>query len=181
MAVRVHDTLQNATVELAPRDPGRITMYVCGPTVYDVPHVGHGRTAVVYDVIRRYLEWSGYKVHHAQNFTDVDDKIINRARQLGISEEELTNRLIEDWAEETRALNIMPATVYPRATQEIPEIIAMIEGLIRLEHAYPVEGGDVDVEELGVDRPGGERGEPEHPGGDRSREVGELGEGQFRT
>ncbi|HEX5165273.1 MAG TPA: cysteine--tRNA ligase [Thermomicrobiales bacterium] len=144
MSLTVYNSMSRTKEPFETIEPGVVRMYVCGVTVYSDAHIGHARAFITFDVIRRYLEWIGFTVHHAQNFTDVDDKIINRARQLGISEEELTNRLIEDWAEETRALNIMPATVYPRATQEIPEIIAMIEGLIRLEHAYPVEGGDVN-------------------------------------
>ena len=83
MAVRIRDTLLRDTVELVPREPGKVSMYVCGPTVYDVPHVGHGRTAVVFDVIRRYLEWPGFDVTYVSNITDVEDKIIARAAERG--------------------------------------------------------------------------------------------------
>jgi cysteinyl-tRNA synthetase len=144
MSLTVYNSMSRTKEPFETWEPGVVRMYVCGVTVYSDAHIGHARAFITFDIVRRYLEWIGYTVHHAQNFTDIDDKIINRARNLGITEEELTERLIADWAEETRALNIMPATVYPRATQEIPEIIEMIEGLIRLEHAYPVEGGDVN-------------------------------------
>ncbi len=144
MSLTVYNSMTRTKEPFETIEPGIVRMYVCGVTVYSDAHIGHARAFITFDIIRRYLEWTGYTVHHAQNFTDVDDKIINRARQLGITEEELTEQLIDDWAEETRALNILPATVYPRATQEIPEIVEMIEGLIRLEHAYLVEGGDVN-------------------------------------
>jgi cysteinyl-tRNA synthetase len=85
VAVQIHDTLQRAKVPLTLRDSGKVSMYVCGPTVYDVPHVGHGRTAVVFDVIRRYLEWSGLDVHFVSNVTDVEDKIIARAAETGVT------------------------------------------------------------------------------------------------
>ncbi|MDQ3549174.1 MAG: cysteine--tRNA ligase [Chloroflexota bacterium] len=144
MSLTVYNSMSRKKEPFETYEPGIVRMYVCGVTVYSDAHIGHARAFITFDIVRRYLEWSGYTVQHAQNFTDIDDKIINRARDLGITEEELTEQLITDWAEETRALNIMPATVYPRATQEIPEIIAMIQGLIQLEHAYPVEGGDVN-------------------------------------
>lgn len=144
MSLTVYNSMSRSKEPFETIEPGVVRMYVCGVTVYSDAHIGHARAFISFDVIRRYLEWIGYTVHHAQNFTDVDDKIINRARDLGISEDELTERLIADWTEETRALNIMPATVYPRATQEIPEIIEMVQGLIQLEHAYVVEGGDVN-------------------------------------
>ena len=144
MSLTVYNSMSRTKEPFETYEPGVVRMYVCGVTVYSDAHIGHARAFITFDIVRRYLEWSGYIVHHAQNFTDIDDKIINRARDLGITEEMLTEQLIEDWAEETRALNIMPATVYPRATQEIPEIIEMIQGLIQLEHAYPVDGGDVN-------------------------------------
>ena len=93
MAVRIHDTLLRDTVELVPRDPGKVSIYVCGPTVYDVAHVGHGRTALVFDVIRRYLEWTGLDVDYVSNVTDVEDKIIARAAERGTSEPELAGAL----------------------------------------------------------------------------------------
>src|SRR5665811_1328493 len=97
-------------------------------------------SAITFDVIRRYLEYLGYGVKHAQNFTDIDDKIINRANREGISADELTNSLVVAWLDEVQALNTLPATVYPRATQEVDEIIEMITGLVDKDHAYAVDG-----------------------------------------
>src|SRR5436190_21070302 len=121
-------------------EPGKVRMYVCGVTPYASAHVGHGMSAIVFDVIRRYLEHRGYEVRHAQNFTDIDDKIINRANTEGIDPNELTEQLIADWHRETAELNILPASVYPRATLEIPFIIQIIEGLIAKGHAYSLAG-----------------------------------------
>ncbi|MEJ7901496.1 MAG: cysteine--tRNA ligase [Thermomicrobiales bacterium] len=120
--------------------PGKIGMYVCGVTVYDSAHIGHAMSSIVFDTIRRYLLHLGYDVRYAQNFTDVDDKIIQRAGAEGITPGELTERLIAEWDEEISAFNVLPATVAPRATNEIPEIISMIEGLIVREHAYKTHG-----------------------------------------
>lgn len=121
-------------------DPGRIRMYVCGVTVYDDAHIGHGMSAIVFDVIRRYLQHRGYEVEFARNFTDIEDKIINRANAEDISVEQLTSRLIAEWTEQIEQLNILPATITPRATEEIPEIINMIAGLIENGHAYERHG-----------------------------------------
>jgi cysteinyl-tRNA synthetase len=121
-------------------EPGIVRMYVCGVTPYASAHVGHGMSTIVFDVIRRYLEHRGYVVRHAQNFTDIEDKIINRANEEGIDPNTLTEKLIEDWHAETRALKVLPATVYPRATLEIPYIIEMIERLVTNGHAYEVDG-----------------------------------------
>jgi cysteinyl-tRNA synthetase len=140
MPLTIYNTLTRKRELFETFEPGVVRMYVCGVTVYSDAHIGHAMTFINFDVVRRYLEWSGYTVHHAQNFTDVDDKIINRSRELGITVDELIERMIDDWHRETRELNILPANVYPRATREIPGIIAMIEGLIRLEHAYRVDG-----------------------------------------
>jgi len=119
---------------------GKIGMYVCGVTVYDSAHIGHGMFSIVFDTIRRYLLHLGYEVRYAQNFTDIDDKIINRATAEGISETDLTVRLIDEWDRDIGAFNVLPATVAPRATQEIPGIIEMIEGLIDKGHAYEARG-----------------------------------------
>lgn len=143
MTLRITNTLSREKETFIPLQPGRVTMYVCGPTVYARAHVGHAMSAVVFDVIKRYLEYSGYEVIHAQNFTDVDDKIIQRAATLGVPPERLAEQLVQEWIEETAELGIKPATLYPRATQEIPTIIEMVESLIAAGHAYAVEGGDV--------------------------------------
>ncbi|HEU5424789.1 MAG TPA: cysteine--tRNA ligase, partial [Nitrolancea sp.] len=143
MSISVTNTLSGRKEPLETIEPGKVRMYVCGPTVYAQAHIGHAMSATVFDVIKRYLEYRGYEVVHAQNFTDVDDKIIQRAHELGIPPERLAEQLIHEWLDETAALNIQPATVYPRATHEIDTIITMVAELIASGHAYPVEGGDV--------------------------------------
>jgi cysteinyl-tRNA synthetase len=117
-------------------------MYVCGVTVYDECHIGHAMSYVIFDAIRRYLEFRGYKVKHVQNFTDIDDKIINRANQLGISSTELAEKYINEYFKDMDALNIERAHVYPRATEEVPKIIEVIQGLIDKGFAYD-SGGSV--------------------------------------
>lgn len=121
-------------------EPGKVRMYVCGVTVYDHAHIGHGMSSITFDVIRRYLMYAGYDVTYAQNFTDIDDKIIKRANERGIDPAELTQEMIEAWNREMEAFNILPAKVNPRATQEIPQIIKMIQGLIDKGHAYQADG-----------------------------------------
>ncbi len=138
--LRIYNTLTRRKEPFETIEPGVVRMYVCGVTVYDRAHIGHAMSAIVFDVIRRYLEHRGLTVRHAQNFTDVEDKIIARAHQIGITPEELTEGLISDWLTETKALNILPATVYPRATEEIGPIVAMIEGLVERGFAYQVDG-----------------------------------------
>lgn len=139
-AIRIFNTLTRRKEPLQTIEPGRIRMYVCGVTPYDSAHIGHGMSMTTFDVIRRYLEHRGYEVRHIQNFTDIDDKIIARANAEGIDPNDLTEGLIAEWLKETRALNALPATHYPRATQEIGPIIAMVQGLIERGHAYAVEG-----------------------------------------
>lgn len=117
-------------------------MYVCGPTVYAGAHIGHARSAIVFDVIRRYLEHSGYKVIHVMNFTDVDDKIIVRANEIGVNPMDFANHYVEAFLAQLRQLNILAATAYPRATQEIPHVLQLISGLIDKGYAY-VRGGEV--------------------------------------
>jgi cysteinyl-tRNA synthetase len=125
--------------EFTPRGD-EVTMYVCGVTVYDDCHIGHAMSYIVFDVIRRYLEFKGYKVKHVQNFTDIDDKIINRAQELGVSASELAQKYIAEYFADMDALNIKRAHIYPKATEEIPKIIEIIEGLIRKGHAYASKG-----------------------------------------
>lgn len=126
-----------------------VLMYVCGVTPYDENHIGHAMSYIVFDVLRRYLEYRGYRVRHVQNFTDIDDRIIARAARLGIDEAELAQRYIDRYFEDMRALNILPAHEYPRATQEIAEMIRMIEGLVEKGYAYvapaQAESGHGDV------------------------------------
>jgi cysteinyl-tRNA synthetase len=140
MTVRVYNT-QSRTVEpLETIEPGIVRMYVCGVTPYAKAHIGHAMSSIVFDVVKRYLIYRGYAVRHVTNFTDIDDKIIARANREGISPDDLTEAMIAEWHRETAALNVLPADLYPRATQEVPRIIEMIEELIRTGHAYEVEG-----------------------------------------
>jgi cysteinyl-tRNA synthetase len=138
--IAIYNTLTRTIEPFETIEPGKVRMYVCGVTVYEPPHIGHVMSYILFDMIRRYLEHAGYEVHHVQNFTDIDDKIINRANAEGIDPAELTDSLVNSWADEMAPFNILPAHVYPRATQEIPQIIEMIQGLIDKGHAYESEG-----------------------------------------
>ncbi len=138
----IHNTLTGKKEEFVPLNPPEVKMYVCGITPYDMMHLGHGRCYVVFDVIRRYLEYRGYKVHYIQNFTDIDDKIINRSNELGISPQELSEKYIKEYFEYSSKLNIKRANNYPRVTENISQIINVIKTLIDKGFAY-VSGGDV--------------------------------------
>jgi cysteinyl-tRNA synthetase len=140
--MRLYNTLAGKAQEFTPADEKNVKMYVCGVTPYSSTHVGHALSYVVFDVLRRYLEYLGYSVRHVQNFTDVDDKIIQRAQEQGIGVEELADRYIDEFFHTMDALNIQRAHVYPRATQEIKPIVATIEDLVDKGYAYPA-GGDV--------------------------------------
>jgi len=146
MALQIYNTMTRQKEPFETIDPGVVRMYVCGVTVYADSHIGHALMAITFDVIRRYLEWNGYHVKHAQNFTDVDDRIINRAAQYGVDPLEFVQRYIDAWFEESEALNIQPATVYPRASQEITGMLEMIGGLIEDGYAYQSENGDVNYD-----------------------------------
>ena len=137
--MRLYDTLSGSTEPFAPAGDV-VTMYVCGLTPYAPSHVGHAMRAVVFDVLRRYLEYRGHEVRHVENFTDIDDKMIDGAAREGISTGELAERNIELYLEEMDALNVLPAHVYPRATREIPGMIEMIDGLVDRGYAYAVDG-----------------------------------------
>jgi cysteinyl-tRNA synthetase len=138
--LQIYNTLTRRKEPFETIEPGSVRMYVCGVTPYDSAHVGHAMSLIAFDMIRRYLEHRGYRVRHAQNFTDIDDKIIARANRDGVSPNEITEGLIADWHADTQAMNVLPATIYPRATTEIPAIVSMIEGLIEKGFAYEVEG-----------------------------------------
>lgn len=140
MAQRIYNTLTRQKEPLETLQPGVVSMYVCGPTVYDKAHVGHAMSTLVYDILRRYLEFRGYQVRHVMNYTDVDDKVIIRANELGVDPLELAGEHINEYDRHIKALNVLPATVYPRATQEIDQIISMVESLVNSDHAYAVEG-----------------------------------------
>ena len=140
MALRFHNTLTGKTEEFVPLRSGEARMYVCGVTVYDRSHIGHARALVAFDVIYRYLKFSGYEVTFVRNFTDVDDKIINRANERGISAEELTDTYIQDFNNDMRALRCLPPTHEPRATEHIPDMLALIQELEAKQLAYAVDG-----------------------------------------
>jgi len=141
--IRVYNTLTRKKEEFQTLEPGLVKMYVCGVTVYSDAHIGHAMFALVFDIVRRYLTYRGYEVRQVINYTDVDDKIINRANALGVDASELAEKYIQDFRRQIEVLNILPATVNPRATQEMPQIIRMIEGLIEKGFAYPAKNGDV--------------------------------------
>ncbi len=140
MPLRIFDTLLREKVELVPRDPGRIAVYVCGPTVYDVPHVGHGRTAVVFDTIRRSLEWAGLDVTFVSNVTDVEDKIIRRALETGSTEPELAARFEAAYWHEMDRLGVRRPDHVPHATEYIEPMLELVGRLVDGGHAYAVPG-----------------------------------------
>jgi len=140
VAVHVYNTLSRRKEPLETLEPGRVKMYVCGVTVYDHCHLGHARAAIVFDVIRRYLEYCGYQVTFVCNFTDVDDKIIARARRLKVPIGELTERFIEEYYRDMDALGVRRADVAPRATAHVPEMIEMIRCLVDRGVAYAADG-----------------------------------------
>lgn len=136
----VYNDLTREKEEFIPIEPGKVRFYVCGPTVYNYFHIGNARPFVMFDVFRRYLEYLGYEVTYVQNFTDIDDKMINRANELGITVDELAEQFIAAYYEDADALGIKRATVNPRATHEIPEIISIVSRLIEKGHAYETDG-----------------------------------------
>ncbi|HOS44694.1 MAG TPA: cysteine--tRNA ligase [Armatimonadota bacterium] len=142
MTIHLYNTLSRQTEPLITREPGKVAMYVCGPTPYDYPHLGNARPAVVFDVVRRYLEYSGYAVTYVTNFTDIEDKIIKRSAEQGVEWRALVERFIAVYFEEMDSLNVKRATVYPRATENIEEIISLVSALVERGVAYVV-GGDV--------------------------------------
>ena len=138
--MRIYNTLTRQKEEFIPIIPGEVKMYVCGPTVYNFFHIGNGRTFIVFDTIRRYLEYRGYKVKFIQNFTDIDDKMINKANEEGITVKELGDKYIKEYYKDADALQIERATVNPRATEYIEDIIKFVEELIEAGFAYEVDG-----------------------------------------
>jgi cysteinyl-tRNA synthetase len=141
--IRIHNSLTGAKEPLKELEPGHVRMYVCGMTVYDYCHVGHARSMVVFDVVRRYLEWRGYRVTFVRNITDIDDNIIQRANRNGEPFDVLTERFIRAYHEDCTGLGIKPSDHEPRATGYIEEIIAMIERLLERGYAYVAADGDV--------------------------------------
>ncbi|HOV67967.1 MAG TPA: class I tRNA ligase family protein, partial [Methanoregulaceae archaeon] len=137
----LYSTLSRTVEPLAPRTPGRISMFVCGPTVYDYSHLGHARTYIVFDVLAKYLRWTGEEVFYLQNITDVDDKIINRANAEGVSQPALARRFETEYHRDMRSIGVDAVSYYARATTHIPEIIDQVERLIARGTAYITETG----------------------------------------
>jgi len=141
--IKLYNTLTQKKEEFETLEPNIVKLYVCGVTVYNDAHVGHAMSALVFDIMRRYLEYRGYTVKHVMNYTDVDDKIIMRANELGEEPLKLSQRYIEDYDNDLKNLNILPATSNPQVSKTMPLIIEFIEGLIKKEAAYPAPNGDV--------------------------------------
>ena len=138
--MRIYNTLNNCKEELIPIEEGKIRMYVCGPTVYNYIHIGNARPMIVFDTVRRYLEYKGYEVNYVSNFTDVDDKIIAKSIEEGVPASEIARRYTEACIEDMKGMNVKPATVHPKATEEIDGMIEMIQKLIDKGYAYEKNG-----------------------------------------
>ena len=138
--MQIYNSKNRRKEEFVPIHPGEVRIYACGPTVYDYFHIGNARPFIVFDVLRRYFEHRGYKVTFVQNFTDIDDKMIRRANKEGITVKELGDRFIKEYYQDAQALGVRPATVHPRATEHIPQIIALVQKLIDKGLAYEVNG-----------------------------------------
>ncbi len=138
--IRIYNTLSKKKEDFIPLEEGKVRMYVCGPTVYNFIHIGNARPMIVFDTVRRYMEHKGYEVNFVSNFTDVDDKIIKKANEEGVSAEEISGRYIEECKKDMEGMNIRPATTHPLATQEIDGMIDMISSLMEKGYAYAVNG-----------------------------------------
>lgn len=141
--MKIYNTLTKQKEEFVPIEEGKVSMYVCGPTVYNYIHIGNARPMIMFDTVRRYFEYKGYEVNYVSNFTDVDDKIIKKANEEGVSSEEISQRYIAETKRDMEALHVRPATIHPQATQEIDGMIEMIKTLIDKGYAYPVSDGTV--------------------------------------
>ena len=141
--MKIFNTLTHQKEEFVPLEEGKVKMYVCGPTVYNLIHIGNARPMIIFDTVRRYLEYKGYEVNYVSNFTDVDDKIIKKAIEEGVSAEEISQRYIEECKKDMAGMNVKPATTHPQATQEIDGMISMIQTLMDKGYAYAVADGTV--------------------------------------
>ena len=141
--MKIYNTLTNKKQEFVPIEKGKARVYSCGPTVYNYIHIGNSRPICVFDVLRRYLEYVGYDVTFVQNFTDVDDKIIKKAIEEKTDFMTVSKKYIEEYKKDAGGLNVMEATIYPKVTENIDEIIKTIDKLIKKNHAYVAENGDV--------------------------------------
>lgn len=141
--MNVYNTLSRQKEEFIPLEEGKVKMYVCGPTVYNFIHIGNARPMIVFDTVRRYMEYKGYEVNFVSNFTDVDDKIIKKAMEEGVSAQEISQRYIAECKKDMAAMNVKPATTHPLATEEIGGMLEMISTLIEKGYAYPAADGTV--------------------------------------
>ena len=138
--MKIYNTLTRSKEELQPITPGKVLIYACGPTVYNYIHIGNARPLCVFDVLRRYLAFRGYEVKFAQNFTDIDDKLIKKANEEGITVPEVAERYIAEFWTDAKGLNVMEAEVHPRATENIDAILALIGSLVEKGYAYEADG-----------------------------------------
>ena len=138
--MKIYNTLTRRKEEFVPIKEGEALIYICGPTVYNYIHIGNARPMVVFDTLRRYLEYRGYKVKYVQNFTDVDDKIINRAKELGEGALEVSERYIKEYFDDADALGVKRASVHPKVSDHIPDIISFVQTLIDKGYAYEADG-----------------------------------------
>ena len=141
--MKIFNTLTRRKEEFVPLEEGKVKMYACGPTVYNLIHIGNARPMIIFDTVRRYMEYKGYEVNYVSNFTDVDDKIIKKAIEEGVSAEEISTRYIKECKKDMADMNVKPATTAPQATQEIQGMIDMIQTLIDKGYAYPAADGTV--------------------------------------
>ena len=141
--MKIFNSMSRQKEEFVPIQPGKVSIYTCGPTVYNFIHVGNARPIILFDVLRRYFEYRGYDVTFVQNFTDVDDKIIKRANEEGITSQEVAEKYIQEYFTDAQGLGVRPATIHPKATENMQQIIDMVQTLIDKGYAYPVENGDV--------------------------------------
>ena len=141
--MKIFNSISRQKEEFVPIQPGKVSIYACGPTVYNFIHVGNARPIILFDVLRRYFEYRGYDVTFVQNFTDVDDKIIKRANEEGITSQEVAEKYIQEYFTDAQGLGVRPATIHPKATENMQQIIDMVQTLIDKGYAYPVENGDV--------------------------------------
>jgi cysteinyl-tRNA synthetase len=141
--MKIYNTLTKSKQEFVPLEPGKVKMYVCGPTVYNLIHIGNARPMIVFDTVRRYFEYKGYEVNYVSNFTDVDDKIIKKAMEEGVDASVISERYIEECKKDMADMNVRPATTHPQATKEIQGMIDMIRTLIDKGHAYVAKDGTV--------------------------------------
>ena len=161
--MKIFNTLTRRKEEFVPLEEGKVKMYVCGPTVYNLIHIGNARPMIIFDTVRRYMEYKGYEVNYVSNFTDVDDKIIKKAIEEGVSAEEISTRYIKECKKDMADMNVKPATTAPQATQEIQGMIDMIQTLIDKGYAYPAADGTVYFRVKKFKEYGKKEGEPSWP------------------